>query len=421
MRSLSALRPCWALFTLLALGSAACSFAAVAEVTDVTDLAGRQGDAVWQVDAHGCGWRSRGSAFAIDGRHLVTNRHVIAVDSSPIIRSRNGEERTGKVIGSSTHPDVAVIEVEQDLPAHLRWATTSALGTQEPIVVLGYPSPDYVFKASTGRIVRFQHGNGAREAALVNAPVAGGNSGGPGLRGDATVAGLVTEMIIRDKPEQRVAILFTADALRAPVTRFLREPSKVLSTCGLGPDYVPPVPKSYDIKQAPPAAEPLETVPVPPDAPATAPVVAPAPRATGQDPTAAPVEPLACPEGKPAVEVNEVMAAEKTDDPGWWRVEVRGLVDNRSYGRIVVRGIEVTVDGEPPVTGPAGGYAGTLEPFQKTGWVFEERVVYSPSGQPTRAEATLDWYWMNSQDWPRASECPSDDATSSGPDPTSTP
>jgi hypothetical protein len=235
------------------------------------------------------------------------------------------------------------------------------------------------------------------------------------------VAGVVTQMRIRDLPsEQHVAILFTTDTVRPTVTTFLRKPTKVLSSCGLGPDYVPPVPQNYDVTRAPPTAEPIEAVPVPPVAP-TAPIAAPTPRRVpNEGPTATPEEPVRCPEGGPAIEVNEVTATEEAENPGWWKVAVRGLVDNYSQGRIVIR-VAVTVDGDPPITGPARGYAGTLEPFQETGWVFDGRSVYSPSGQPTRAEATLDWYWLDSKDWPRASECPSDNVTASGPNPTPTP
>lgn len=406
-----------AMVAVLVLASVSCSPPPVA-IADVDALADRTGDAVWQVEADGCGWKMRGSAFAIDKRHLVTNHHVIANDSSPIIRSRDGNERQGKVIGASTHPDVAVIEVTDDLPMHVKWARTSSLAAREQLVVIGYPSPAYVFNTSTGQIVNFQGPSGTREAALVNAAVAGGNSGGPGLRGDASVAGVVTQMRVRDLPsEQHVAILFTADTVRPTVTTFLRKPTKVLSSCGLGPDYIPPVPQNYDIKAAPPRAEPIRALPVPSAAP-KAPIASTPRRSLNERPTAAPEEPLACPEGGPVIEVNEVTATEEAENgPGWWTLDVRGLVDNYSYGRIVIR-VAVTVDGDPPVTGPARGHAGTLEPFQKTGWVFDGRSVYSPSGKPTRAEATLDWYWLDSKDWPRASECPSDNITSSGPNPT---
>ena len=53
-----------------------------------------------------------------------------------------------------------------------------------------------------------------REAALTNVPITFGNSGGPGLRADATVAGVVTLMRLRNDASERVAIMFTADTIR---------------------------------------------------------------------------------------------------------------------------------------------------------------------------------------------------------------
>jgi len=407
------------MFLLLALGATSCALSPEA-VADVDALAEGGSDAVWQVESSGCGWKIRGSAFAIDARHLVTNRHVIANDSSPIVRLRDGNERKGKVIGASTTPDVAVIEVADDLPAHMQWAATSTLLEREPLVVIGFPSPAYDFKASTGQIVGFQGPTSTREAALVNAPVARGSSGGPGLRGDGSVAGVVTLMSIREKPEENVAILFTADAVRSTVTGFLRRPSKVLSSCGLGPDYVPPVPESYEIDEAPPTAEPVEALPLPPRAPAGSPAAAVPPLGVPDPQTPVPATPVACPEGGMSVQVSELRTPEDPNNPGWWKVEARGLVRNESYGRAGIRSVEVRVDGDPPVTGPAAGYARTLEPRQQTEWVFDDRFVHSPEGPPTRVEAILDWYWLNSEDWPGASGCPSHGVRGSGPSPTPT-
>lgn len=404
-----------AMLALMALWATSCSVSPQA-IADVDALAARGADAIWQVESEGCGWRMRGSAFAIDARHLVTNRHVIANDSSPIVRSRGGEERNGKVIGASAHPDVAVIEVSEDLPAYLRWARTSSLAEKEPLVVVGYPSPAYTFKATTGEIVNFQGPGGAREAALVNAPLAVGNSGGPGLRGDTTVAGVVTRMTIPKRPEERVAILFMTDSLRPSVTRFLRAPSKVLSSCGLGPDYVPPVPESYDIEEAPPTAEPIEALPVPSVAPGQTPVaMAAPPTSTPVRQTPAPVTPKPCPSGGAAVEVSELTATQQPDQPSWWRIDARGYVRNYTSASIEITAVDVTVDGDPPITRPAGQYDGLVARGQWTQWVFEDQYVHSPEVQPTRAEATVDWHW------PDRPDCPMDRVTGSGPNATPTP
>src|SRR3712207_729092 len=90
--------------------------AAAPPAADIAELAAKVGNAVWRVDTEGCGWLGSGSAFAIGRRHLVTNHHVTANDTSPVVRSRRGKILQGRVIGATRHPDVSVIEVAEDLP-----------------------------------------------------------------------------------------------------------------------------------------------------------------------------------------------------------------------------------------------------------------------------------------------------------------
>jgi len=372
------------------LGAAGCSNSSPT-ARAVAELADSVGDAVWQVDATGCGWNSRGSAFAIDARHLVTNRHVIANDSSPMIRSRSGERMQGKVIGATVNPDAAVIEVESDLPVSLRWARTAALAKRESLVVIGYPSPPDLFTATAGQIVKFQDRNGIRESALANAPIAKGNSGGPAVRSDSTVAGVVTMMTLPDDPEERVAIVFTSDTIRPTVEKFLREPGKPLSTCGLGPDYVPSVPKSYDIPKPPPIAGDVPlSVPsaIPRRTPAPAlPLFTPAPSAEQTPKTP-------CPKDRPLARISEFRAAEVTNEPGWWRVRVDGTVTNESAYQMRLGKIDVEVQGEPPAKGEASGGETFLDHDESTPWFFESDV-YSSSGQPTQANVTPHWIWTS--------------------------
>ncbi|MEX2394932.1 MAG: serine protease, partial [Actinomycetota bacterium] len=379
---------------------------------EVADFAERFGDAVWSVDADGCGWRAQGSAFAIDDRHLVTNQHVIANDSSPTIRSRDGDEIKGRVIGATVKPDVAIIEVSEDLPAALPWADTKSLMKREPLVVLGYPAPKNEFKTSTGRIVTF-HPEGTREAALSDAPIAHGNSGGPALRSDASVAGIVTLMTLREKPEDQVAILFTADTIRSSVERFLETPKDVLSSCGLGPDYVPEIPDDFDIDEAPPTAAPVEVLPLPTDA-----VTAPKPLASSPPKLSAPpivATAAACPDGGPVVNVDRVRSEEAQGSSGTWQVLIEGNV--RSFGSrdIALERLEGQVDG-PPVTTAVVNVAPTLEPGRAAFW-SRQLSVYSPSGAPDEATAALEWSWLQAE----FDHCSTEQVARTGPESTATP
>lgn len=83
--------------------------------TSVSELAAAFGDAVWRVEATGCGIAGGGTAFAVDDRMLVTNWHVVANDDTPVVVSRDGRRLDGRVVGWSSDPDVALVEVSQDL------------------------------------------------------------------------------------------------------------------------------------------------------------------------------------------------------------------------------------------------------------------------------------------------------------------
>jgi S1-C subfamily serine protease len=233
------------------------------------ELARRFGAAVWRVETLGCGfWRS-GSAFAIDAHHLVTNNHVISNDSAPTVRSPTGAALKGRVIGSSKAPDVAVIEVKEKLPVAVGWAPTASLVKGEHVVLFGYPLPARQFTVSPGSIVNFQP-PGGRESILANTAIDHGNSGGPALLSNGTAAGIATQMTLPQDPTKRVAIVFTTDSVRGTVEQFMQHPATVLSDCGIGPDYVPPLPPNYSVPVVPPPQPALPAVPAP-SAPAATP------------------------------------------------------------------------------------------------------------------------------------------------------
>jgi S1-C subfamily serine protease len=230
---------------------------------------------VWRVETQGCGFARSGSSFAIDAHHLVTNNHVISNDSAPTVRSATGEAHQGRVIGSSKAPDIAVIEVKEKLPVVVGWAPTATLVKGEHVVLFGYPLPALRFTVAPGSVVNFQP-PAAREAILANTAIDHGNSGGPALLSDGAAAGVATQMTLPSDPAKRVAIVFTTDTVRGTVQQFLQHPATVVSDCGIGPDYVPPLPPNYSVPTVPPPQPALppgpepsapQAAPGPPDAP----------------------------------------------------------------------------------------------------------------------------------------------------------
>lgn len=351
--------------------------APVAAVPALPDLAAQFAGAVYRVETEGCGWIGSGSGFAVDAHHLVTNHHVVANDSSPVVRAQDGTAVEGRVIGSTERPDLAVIELDEALPVTVAWADTDQLRRTEPLVVMGFPIPERTFKVTTGEVISFQPPD-RREALIANNPIDKGNSGGPALRRDGTVAGVVTEMAVRDDDGQRVAIVFTAATVQPTVEAMIARPTEVLSSCGLGPDYVPDVPTDFDV---PPAAE-RPAPPVQPD-PAD---YAPAVPATTTTTTTTP-----CPAAdEVGVTVDDAtVAAGATEGTGVLRLS--GTVVGAAGAPIEVTSLRVSVDGRSPVfaTGAAGPTAaGAVRPWS----VPDDTTVAAGTD---RATLRLTWTWAD--------------------------
>lgn len=375
------------------------------------EVVARAGAAVWRVATDGCDWIGSGSAFAVDPHHLVTNRHVIANDASPTVISPTGEERPGRVIGVSDEVDVAVIEVGgPDLPVTLPWATTDSLRPGEHIVVVGYPAPELVFTTTVGSIVNFQGRDGRREAMLTDAPIGPGNSGGPALRADATVTGVVTQMTL-DDPSQRAAIVYSAASVQELVASFIAAPDDdVRSDCGFGPDYVAPLPDHFDVPAPPPPPPTTATTqPLPlPTAPSSSATTTPTTRATTTStsrpapppPTSTASTTVPCPDGSPALGVESVDAEPGADD-GTWTVVVHVVVVNDTGSAVELGSIDVDVGGVGDALGlddVALGPGGT----ERYDIPIDDPVVAAEAPTTGDVTARLRWHWSDARNCPAA-------------------
>lgn len=385
----------------LLLGAVACASnrddAAIVEsrsgdavVAQLPDLAARFVDAVFRIETEGCGWIGSGSGFAIDAHHVVTNHHVVATDSSPIVRARDGRAITGRVVGSTERPDLAVIEVADDLPTTVTWADTAAVQRDEALVVMGFPVPERTFKISTGAVIGFQPPN-SRDALIANTPIDRGNSGGPALRRDGTVAGVVTEMATKDDDGQRVAIVFTSNSVRATAQRFIDAPTEVLSSCGLGPDYVPQVPTDFELpplSEIPaPSARPTQSELDEVYAPTAYPDMATVPTTVLPAPTTAP-----CPSTDGIV----VELTETAVDPGANENEaiatVSGTISNSTPYAVQVDEVLVRFGPEAPDHAYAIVEPPVLAPGANRPWTVTATL---PAGQVVTVEARVQWTWAD--------------------------
>jgi hypothetical protein len=203
----------------------------VPSLTDA-EIAAEYGDAVFRIETAGCQYEGVGSGFAIDEHHIVTNRHVVEIDSTPSINTRNGERFTGRVIGWEELPDIAVIEVDRSLPKWMDWSDTESLAEGQRLVSIGYPLPDHDFSVTPGVIVSFVTRGSHRSAIRSDANLDYGNSGGPSLISDGRVAGVVTEMDLNLEGFQFVPLSMTTDEVYETIEWILEHPSSPTVSCG---------------------------------------------------------------------------------------------------------------------------------------------------------------------------------------------
>ncbi|HZJ04732.1 MAG TPA: trypsin-like peptidase domain-containing protein [Nocardioidaceae bacterium] len=210
------------------------------------ELVRRFGSSVFRVEVSGCTVEGSGTAFAIDEHHVVTNFHVVAVDTRPTLVGREGESFTGRVVGWREDPDVAVIRVDEtlDVPA-IAWADSEGLNEGQHFLALGYPVPATDFSATPGSILSFQRADGRRQAVRSDAALDKGNSGGPALDERGRAIGVVTQMALNGDGFQLVPLIFTHDALRPSLDAIMREQTFPDADC-VGAGVVNSVPDGWD-------------------------------------------------------------------------------------------------------------------------------------------------------------------------------
>jgi S1-C subfamily serine protease len=148
-------------------------------------------------NAYACGRGSSGTGFVIAADRVVTNAHVVAGVETPIVELPGVPAREGRVVYFDPTDDLAVIAVD-DLDARpLPFSPTLDAG--DAAVVQGYPygGPFTMVTAGVRSVGTasvpdvYDSSLHPREIYALDAEVRPGNSGGPLLTADGSVAGVV--------------------------------------------------------------------------------------------------------------------------------------------------------------------------------------------------------------------------------------
>jgi S1-C subfamily serine protease len=153
---------------------------------------------VLRIVTEGCGEIHTGSGFVVEPGLVMTNAHVVAGGDRIVVQDRSGSH-PATTVQFDPKLDVAVLSVRVDLagPPLALAPTTAGRGTQG--AVLGYPGggplrvvPGAVLSEhrAVGRDI-YGRSLATREVYELQAVVRPGNSGGPMVRADGVVVGVV--------------------------------------------------------------------------------------------------------------------------------------------------------------------------------------------------------------------------------------
>jgi S1-C subfamily serine protease len=177
-----------------------------------------------------CGDGIEGTGFLYSPHRLMTNAHVVAGVTEPMVRvgTRNVQ---ATVVYYNSDIDIAVLDVDIDGPVvHF----DNGGEAKEPGVILGYPN-DGPFDAQPARIRAEQrlrspdiYGRGTvtREVFSVRGLVRPGNSGGPLVSRSGSVLGVIFAASVSDK---QTGYALTADQVSQAAAQGLSATGKVSS------------------------------------------------------------------------------------------------------------------------------------------------------------------------------------------------
>ena len=173
-----------------------------------------------KIQGFGCGAEISGSGFIVAPGIVVTNAHVVAGISRPLVLDRNGIHPATALL-FDPNLDLAVLRVPGLTTAPLT-LTNSTVADGSHSIVLGYPgggpftaSPGAVIQSylATGRNI-YDEGITARTIYEIDAVVQPGNSGGPLVLPDGTVIGVV---FARSQVNDSVGYALTSGSISSDV------------------------------------------------------------------------------------------------------------------------------------------------------------------------------------------------------------
>ena len=181
--------------------------------------------------AYECGQNQTGTGFVVSAERVVTNAHVVAGVSQPVVEMADGGAMPGRVVYFDTKHDLAVLAVEDLAAEPLPLSADLPSGT--PAAFAGYPhggpfqsKPATIRDIATVLVPDIYGSNPTPEEIYrLAGDVQPGNSGGPLLTTAGAVAGVIfakatsdTEMGFAITMDDLNPVAAQAPAMTAPVS-----------------------------------------------------------------------------------------------------------------------------------------------------------------------------------------------------------
>jgi len=160
-----------------------------------------------------------GTGFIIDDQgHIVTNWHVVQGGDDFLVILANGERRPATLIGSDQLSDLAVVQIEGELPGVVSFGDSDALQVGERVLAIGSPLGTFTNTATEGIVSSLgrdlpesNYSNLIQHDAAINP----GNSGGPLFNMQGQVVGVNTLGVSQQQGQPIQGLFFALPANHA--------------------------------------------------------------------------------------------------------------------------------------------------------------------------------------------------------------
>ncbi|HWY88511.1 MAG TPA: trypsin-like peptidase domain-containing protein [Gemmataceae bacterium] len=196
------------------------------------------------------GGSGSGVLFTPDG-FLLTNAHVVGLQERVRVRSSDGREFQGRVVGSDPWTDLAVVQAEARDLAYANLGDSAKLRVGQLVVAIGSPlgfesTVTAGVVSALGRTLRTLTGHLVDNVIQTDAALNPGNSGGPLVDAARQVIGINTAVI---QPAQGICFAIPINMVRHIMPHLMKHGKVVRGYLGLHARTIP-LARRFGLQQA---------------------------------------------------------------------------------------------------------------------------------------------------------------------------